>query len=556
MNMRRRLARVITQGLEKLCREQFPDLTDLPPVLVEVPKIAEHGDFATNAALTLTKLARRPPRQLAEMILGILEPPPGMLARTEIAGPGFINFFLTESYWLEVLKDILREGEAYGNSDLGRNQRVQVEFVSANPTGPLHVGHGRGAALGDALANILTATGHQVTREYYINDVGTQIRTLGLSLSLRLRQLAGEAVDFPETCYQGDYMVDLARRYRDEGGVIPAGGVGEDDLLQLGQYAGDAILEEIKGDLEAFGVRFDTWFSEGELFRQGRVEEAFEQLRARGFLYEAEGALWFKATAFGDEKDRVVRRQNGLTTYFASDIAYHWQKFQTGNQRVVDIWGADHHGYVPRLAAAVEALGVERERLQVILVQLVSLLREGQPVAMTTRGGTYVTLREVIDEVGKDAARFIYLSRRSDAQLEFDLELAKKQSSDNPVYYVQYAHARLASVFRTAAERGITRQTPEEAVLALLNLPEELALLKLLSTYPDVVEAAARHLEPHRITYFLTDLAAQLHSYYYKHRIISDSPDLTQARLHLVEGIKVILDHGLKLLGVEAPDSM
>ncbi len=556
MNMRKRLLRVVTRGLEKLQREKALDLPALPEVQVEIPKIAEHGDFATNAAMTLTKIARRPPRQLAEMIIGSLEAPPGMLARVEIAGPGFINFFIEDAYWLEVLKDILREGEAYGASDLGQNRRVQVEFVSANPTGPLHVGHGRGAALGDALANILAAAGYRVSREYYINDVGTQIKNLGLSLFLRLRQLAGDQVDFPETCYQGDYMVDLARRYQAAQGEPPAGDPGEKELLRLGQYAGDAILEEIKQDLSDFGVRFDSWFSEAELFSQGRVEEAFARLQDQGYLYEAEGALWFKATAFGDEKDRVVRRQNGVTTYFASDIAYHWQKFQRGFDRVVDIWGADHHGYAPRLSAAVEALGVDRERLKIILVQLVSLLREGQPVAMTTRGGTFVTLREVIDEVGKDAARFIYLSRRSDAQLDFDLELAKKQSSENPVYYVQYAHARLASVFRTAAERGISRQPPDDAVLALLNLPEEVAILKLLSTYPDVVQMAARHLEPHRISYFLTDLAAQLHSYYYKHRFISDSPELTQARLNLVAGIKTVLDHGLKLLGVEAPDSM
>ncbi len=327
-------------------------------------------------------------------------------------------------------------------------------------------------------------------------------------------------------------------------------------LEACGRYAGEAILAEIRQDLEDFGVRFDNWFSETRLFKDQILERALAALQARGYLFEADGALWFKATAFGDEKDRVVRRQNGATTYFASDIAYHWEKFQRGYEQVIDIWGADHHGYVPRLKAVVQALGIQEQQLTVLLVQLVSLLREGQPVAMTTRGGTFVTLRQVMDEVGKDVARFIFLSRRADAQLEFDLELAKKQTSENPVYYVQYAHARLASVFRLAAEKGIAWQTASKSVLERLALPEELTILKLLAGYPDVVEAAAFHLEPHRITYFLTELAGQLHSYYYKHRFISDDEELTQARLLLVQGIKAVLDHGLALLGVEAPESM
>jgi arginyl-tRNA synthetase len=505
--------------------------------------------------MLLAKQAKMAPRKVAEIIVKNLAAPEGMLAKVEIAGPGFINFFLTDGFWRGVIMEIHRQGRAYGDSDLGRGRQVQVEFVSANPTGPLHIGHGRGAALGDALANLLTATGHQVVREYYINDVGNQILTLGKSLYYRLREFQGEAIEFPADGYQGDYMKDLARDYLKQGGDIFWGPPREEDFLVLGRYAAQVILDGIKQDLEDFGVRFDTWFSEMELYRRDLVEESFRLMKAKGFLYEHEGALWFKATAFGDEKDRVVRRGTGATTYFASDIAYHLYKFQQGYDLAVDLWGADHHGYVPRLQAAVEALGYAG-RVKVILVQLVSLVRHGEPVAMTTRGGTFVTLREVLDEVGQDAARFIFLTRRSDAHLEFDLEVAKEQSSENPVYYVQYAHARLASVFRQAAALGISMAPPDPERFPLLTLPEELSLLKMLAGYPELVEAAARFLEPHRITYFLTELASQLHSYYYKHRFISEDPDLTQARLWLVYAIKIVLAHGLGILGVTAPEAM
>ncbi len=554
MQTKKLLRALITDSLIRARDAGLMAFTDLPAFEVDAPRQAEHGDFATNAALVLASQAKQAPRRLAEFIKDNLSTREGVLKKVDIAGPGFINFFLEDAYWRQVLPEILSRGQAYANCDLGAGQRVQVEFVSANPTGPLHIGHGRGAALGDALARLLAAAGYQVEREYYINDAGNQINTLGKSLYYRLLELQGEAVAFPEDGYQGDYLKDMAREYLAGQGAVPASPPGEEDIVALGVYAGDEILKGIKQDLEDFGVTFDTWFSETNLHRQNLVEQGFAALTEKGHLYEQDGALWFRATSFGDEKDRVLRRSNGATTYFAADVAYHLQKFEQGYDLMVDLWGADHHGYVPRIMAAAESLGF-KDRLKIILVQLVSLLRHGEPVAMTTRGGTFVTLREVLDEVGKDAARFIFLTRRADAHLDFDLELAKQQNAENPVYYVQYAHARLASVFRQAEAQGIT-PAPDPALLPLLSLPEEMDLLKLLANYPDLVEGAARQLEPHRITYFLTELASQLHSYYYKHRFISEDADLTQARLFLVLGVKTVLAHGLSILGVTGPENM
>ncbi|MEK6654479.1 MAG: arginine--tRNA ligase, partial [Thermodesulfobacteriota bacterium] len=480
----------------------------------------------------------------------------GFLEKIEIAGPGFMNFFIREGVLNRFLVDVEREGERYGSSDLGKGGRVQVEFVSANPTGPLHIGHARGAVVGDVMANILAAAGYRVFREYYINDTGNQMNNLGQSVFLRYRELLGEAAGFPEGCYRGDYIRDLAAELLKRDGKRYLDMDAEEVIRLFTDYAGSAILGGIKEDLRAFGVVFDLYFSERELYREEGVGMLLQALQDKGFIYREGDALWFRTTAFGDEKDRVVIRQNGAPTYFAADIAYHRNKFLRGFETVIDIWGADHHGYIPRMSAAVQALGYEKEALKVILVQLVNLLREGKPVAMSTRSGEFVTLREVVDEVGKDAARYNFLMRRSDSHLDFDLELAKRQSNENPVYYVQYAHARICSIIRMVAERGIEMPAFGQADPGLLKLPEEIDLIKAITRFPEVVEGAARTLEPHRLTFYLNDLAAGFHSYYNKNKVISDDGVLTAARLFLVKSVLTVLKNALKMLGVSAPEKM
>jgi arginyl-tRNA synthetase len=525
--------------------------------VVEAPKLDHHGDLASNVALVSAKLQRMAPRRLAEILLAHLDDLGQRIARTEIAGPGFINFFLRPSAWHPLLADIHRAGERYGASDAGGGQRVQVEFVSANPTGPLHVGHGRGAAVGDTLANILAAAGYQVQREYYINDSGRQIRTLGMSVYRRYAALCGRAVDFPEDGYQGDYIRDLAAQIRQtEGDAL----LDKDEAAAVdfcARHAAGSILEGIRKDLEDFGVQFDQWYSEQSLFDEGRVDAALEELRRRGIVYEKDGAQWCRTSQYGDEKDRVVVRQNGLTTYFASDIAYHRDKYARGFDRVIDVWGADHHGYVARMTAAIEASGQRRDQFQVVLVHLVNLLRGGQPVPMSTRAGEFVTLAEVVAEVGRDAARFIFLTRHHESALDFDLELAKQETNDNPVYYVQYVHARIASILRKAAEDyGIAGVVDDSAALATLVEPEEVALIKAMADFPETVAIAAAQLEPHRVTFFLMELAAAFHTYYNRHRVLAEDPLITRGRLFLVATVQQVIARGLGLLGVSAPERM
>ncbi|MFZ2448525.1 MAG: arginine--tRNA ligase [Syntrophobacteraceae bacterium] len=552
---------VIRNRLESMIMDAIqPLLVDKARINIEleIPKFSEHGDYATNVAFGLTKIVRRSPREIASQIIANLKDPDRILQKVEIAGPGFMNFFIEPKAFYGILHAILNNYDAYGRQDTGAGEKIQVEFVSANPTGPLHIGHGRGAAIGDVLANILEARGYDVQREYYINDAGNQMDTLGRSLYYRYRQELGDEIEFPDNHYRGEYMRDLAREFIAEVGPRYRDAPLDEALSFFTSYASNRILDGIKEDLDVFGVHFENWFSERELHRRDAVTKAIEYLRERGYIYEEEGAVWFKSTAFGDEKDRVVIRGNGASTYFAADLAYHWDKFRRGFRTVVDIWGADHHGYVDRMRAGVQAMGRDRDDLRVILVQLVNLLRGGQPVAMSTRGGEFVTLREVIDEVGKDATRFLFLTRRTDSPLDFDLEIAKAQSNDNPVYYVQYAHARLCSIFDVAAERGVEFdwKAIREDTLDLLTLQREFDLLKLLGEYPAVLATCTRTLEPHYIPYYLHELVSLFHSYYHDNRILGDDPALSRARLCLAAAIREVIANALGLLGVAAPRKM
>jgi arginyl-tRNA synthetase len=530
--------------------------------VVEIPKKSGHGDYATNAALVLAARSRRAPMDLAGMLVTRLEDPRGFIDRAEVLAPGFINFFLNRTVLLETLRDVIRQGDRYGRWERRAGEPIQVEFVSANPTGPLHIGHGRGAAVGDALAKILDAAGSRVFREYYVNDMGRQMEMLGRSTYFRYLEELGRPVDFPPDHYRGDYIRDLAREVRtqdgDRWGDVPE----EQALGRFTEFARETILADIRKDLGDFRVHYDAWFRESSLYTAGGVYRTLDDLQERGLVYSHEGARWFRSTAFGDEKDRVVVRTDGRTTYLASDIAYHADKFRRGFGHVIDIWGADHHGYVPRMKGVVQALGRDPRDLRVLLVQMVSLLRNGEPVAMSTRAGEFTTLREVLDEVGVDAARYIFLMRSSDSHLDFDLEVAKRQERENPVYYVQYAHARICSILREAEQRGVSMPGPEDGDLGLLRLTEEWELVKDVVLYPDVIRQAASALEPHRLTYFLDGLAADFHAYYNRGwlqreaRVISEEPDLTRARLLLVQALKEIFRSALGLLGVTAPEQM
>lgn len=554
--MRKRLTEILTQAVEKAINSGRLKSKTLPPVILEMPKDESKGDYATTLAMTLASAEKSSPRAIAETIAGQLEDRDGILERVEIAVPGYINFFIKKSHWIQTLEDAVRMGDRYGRLDIGKGDPVQVEFVSANPTGPLHIGHGRGAAFGDSLANLLKAAGYDVQKEYYINDVGNQMETLGRSTYLRYKQDFDPDIPFMEDGYKGDYIKDIAKEIRKDAGdkylKIPE----EEAIPFFIEYSKNNILDGIKKDLEDFGVLFDNWFSEKSLYDSGDVEDVLKALKEKGYLYEREGALWLNTTTFGDDKDRVVVRSSGQKTYFASDIAYHRNKFERGFRFIVDIWGADHHGYEPRMRAGVQCLGYPPENLRIILVQLVTLLREGKPVSMSTRAGEFVTLREVLDEVGRDAARFMFLTRRSDSHLDFDLGLVKKESAENPVYYVEYAHARIANIFKQAEARGIQAPRAEDADLSLLDLPEELKMIKLIAAYPEWVEGSALALEPHRLTFYLQDLATALHNYYFHHRVITEERRLTDARLGLMQGVMQVLRSALEILGIKAPERM
>jgi len=581
--------------IEKLVRDALAALpADLCPVditqaanLIERTRDASHGDFATNAAMQLAKAARRKPRELAQAIIDAL-PASELVAKVEIAGPGFINFHLAPAAYHRELTRVLDEAGRYGRSTLGAGQRVIVEFVSANPTGPLHVGHGRHAAFGATLANLLDAAGYAVHREYYINDAGRQMDILAASVWLRYLECFGEQFPFPANGYRGDYLHPIADKlveragrtlvrpaadvFRDLPPDAPAGDkdvyidaviararelIGADGFEQAFRIALDDILADIRQDLEEFGVRYDEWFSERSLATDGAIDRALERLRGNGVVYEKDGAQWFRATDFGDEKDRVVVRENGLKTYFASDIAYHLQKRERGFDHLLDVLGADHHGYVARVRAGLVAMGEPGDSLEVRLVQFVTLYRGGEKVQMSTRSGEFITLRELRREVGNDAARFFYVMRSNDQHLDFDLQLATSRSNDNPVYYIQYAHARVCSVLRQMREKGLSHdETRGRDALARLVESHEQALLASLSRYPEVVELAATQRAPHALVHYLRDLANDFHTYYNAHQFLVDDAELRDARLTLIQGLRQVVRNGLGLLGVSAPEAM
>ncbi len=540
--------------VERMIHEALGGLGLETRVQVDYPRDPRFGDYTTNAAMVMARELRTNPRELAQRMAQALDHP--MIEKVEVAGPGFVNLFMKREWWYRGFSRVLREGEAFGDLDLGRGKRVQVEFVSANPTGPLHIGHGRGAAVGDSLARILEKAGYEVEREYYVNDAGRQIRVLGESIWARCMEMGGMEVAFPQDGYRGEYVIQLARRALEE--MPQVMDLPKDEAVErLARWGAEEILKAIQSDLEAFGVTFHSWFRERTLYERDLVGEALDRLKEGGFIYEKDGALWFASSRLGDDKDRVVVRANGEPTYLASDIAYHALKADRGFHLLVDVWGADHHGYVPRIKAALEALGYDPEMLQVLLIQMVSLIKGGEKVSMSTRQGEFVPLAELVEEVGKDAVRFIFLTRKGDAHLDFDVDLAKSQTEENPVFYVQYAHARISSIFRTAAERGIPMpQTFHEVDLTPLELGEELGLIKKVLRFPHLIESMARSLEPHRLTYYLQELAAAFHSYYNHYRVLVEDQVLREARLALAKGVQVVVREGLRLLGVDAPHSM
>lgn len=559
--MKEDIERVVLQSVESIGRKI--NLADLPvEVEVGIPKRKEFGDFSINTAMILAKKMGKSPRQVAELIIENL---PGekdiLFKKIEIAGAGFINFFVREEAIVSKLEEIARLGEKFGTSNVGNGLSVLVEFVSANPTGYLHMGHARNAVVGDTAANILSASGYKVTREFYINDAGRQMELLGESVFARYRELFGEVAEIPEDGYKGDYVKEIAAEIKGLKGDSLLGGERHEALAFSREFAQEKLLGFIGKDLGDIGIHFDVWYSEKEnihgsgeaVSAGGKLGEIKKRLADKGALEEKDGALWFTGTRYGDTQDWVLVKSDGSPTYFLSDIAYHADKLERGFERLVNVWGADHHGHISRLKAALSALGFDDSRLNVVLIQFVRLLRKGEEVSMSKRAGSYVTMRDVVSEVGADVMRFFLLMRSSESHLDFDLDLARKESSENPVYYIQYAYARISSLFRKAEEEG-KEESP--SALALLSQPEEVDLVKKLLLYPDIVEDSAESLAPHKIAYYLLEVASDFHTYYNKSRIVVDDHAVSGARLYLVKCVKIVLSNGLKLLGISAPERM
>lgn len=552
------LEKLIVDAVEKSVDDNAINLEQIPDFVVEVPQDENHGDFATNIAMLSAKQAKMPPRKIAEHITQRLEDSP-LIQKVEIAGPGFINFFLESTFLNEVIFDILKLKQDFGKQNIGKGKKVQIEFVSANPTGPMHMGNARGAAIGDALAQVLKMAGYDVTKEFYINDAGNQIEKFGQSLEARYLQHFGVDAEIPEGGYHGqdvkEHMENLIEKEGDRFLHMDS----HERRQYFIEYALEKNIKQMKQDLAKFGVYFDIWFSEKSLHDSGKVKETIKLLTERGYTYEKDGALWFAATKFGVPKDEVLVRKNNIPTYFASDVAYHKDKFDRGFEQVINIWGADHHGHVPRMKAALKALGYDPDKLTIIIMQLVRLYRDGEAVRMSKRTGKAVTLSDIIDEIGKDAARFFFNMRSADTHLEFDLDLAVKQSDENPVYYVQYAHARICSILRQAQDKGVEIPNASDEETQLCNLLEqksEIDLIKKLADFPEEIKMAAQNLAPYRITVYLMELAAVFHSFYNSCKVLSEDDQLTKARLLLVMATKQVIKNALDVLGVEAPERM
>ena len=548
------IKQIIHDALEKAQQAGELELSSFPEIVVEKPKDEKMGDFSTNIGMTLAKSERKNPKTIAESVARHLKS--GDLSKVVVAGPGFINIKMSQDFFLKRLRNAVSQGENFGSSDSGQGTKVMIEFVSANPTGPLHVGHGRGAAVGDCLARIMKKAGYDLSTEYYINDVGNQMNFLGRSTWLRYRELKGEAIEFPEDHYRGDYIKDIAQEVIDQKGDEFLNKPEEECIPFFRRFAKDNILKGIEKDLSEFRVNFDNWFSEESLYEDKSVEKAVDWLKGQGHIYEKDGAVWLKSSAFDDDKDRVIVKQTGERTYFCSDIAYHQNKINRGFKKLINLMGADHHGYVPRMEAVLEAMGYDKKIFKILLVQFVSLLRAGEKVSMSTRSGEFETLADVVSEVGVDATRYFFLMRSSDTHLDFDLELAKKETPDNPVFYIQYAHARICSIFRAAEENGVIWDSSAGVDLAPLNEDEEFAIIQAILSYPEIVEKSARALEVHRISHYLLDLVSRFHGYYSRHRVISDDKSLTQARLFLLDGLRITIRNGFELMGISSPEKM
>ena len=547
---------IIHDALEKARQAGELELSPFPEIVVEKPKDEKMGDFSTNVAMTLARSERKNPKVIAESVARYIKNGSNYLSQVEIAGPGFINLKMSNEFFLERLKNAVKQGDGFGQTDVGQGTKVVIEFVSANPTGPLHVGHGRGAAVGDALGRILKKAGYDLSTEYYINDVGNQMNFLGRSTWLRYRELLGEAIEFPDDHYRGEYIKNIANEIVEQKGDEFLSKPEEECLPFFRKFAKDNILKGIEKDLAEFRVNFDNWFSEQSLYEDNSVERAIEWLKGKGHIYEKDGAVWLKSSAFNDDKDRVIVKQTGEKTYFCSDIAYHQNKISRGFKRLINLMGADHHGYVPRMEAVLEAMGYDKKTFKILLIQFVSLLRAGEKVSMSTRAGEFETLADVVSEVGVDVARYYFLMRSSDTHLDFDLELAKKETPENPVFYIQYAHARICSIFRTAEEKGVVWNRSNEVNLAPLVEEEEFGIIQAVLAFPEVVEKSARAMEVHRIPHFLLDMVSRFHGYYSRHRVISDDKALTLARLFLLDSIRITIRNGFELMGILAPEKM